>query len=350
LTEEKCPVCSAPLASRRSGYGTDLLLCSKCGFKAERIQMKIAYFGEQTASKETELGWEPSLTFFTVILQFTVGAYVTLLAVNYFLPTLKGFISMPLSTLWVAALIGLLSSVVHGKNPRSFLFIPTSIKSSYLSREVVLLGLFTLLLILYPIRNLLLPEQTTNAIHDYISLLTGVLGVAAMVGIYMVPSRPCWRHLYTPFSFMLPAATSGPIFALLTLGAASNQIIQTTPLGIVTAVLVASLSTIDVLAYSRYRDYLAAQGSETRSCFAKLETKRTAYGLKITLRLLTATLCITSLPLSSILSVRAWLSYSAICLALILTAELVSRGLFYLSVGAPVGEERFLKVAKGLLR
>ena len=350
MMEGNCPVCNSPLTPKRSGYGIDLLVCPKCGFEVEKRQMKIVHLGEQTAlAKETEMGWEPALTFFTVILQFTVGAYITLLAVNFISPDLKGFISTPLSTLWAAAVIGLLASVAHGKNPRSFLFIPTSIKSSYLSREVILLGLFTLLLILYPIRSLLLPEHVINTIHDYVSLLTGVLGIAAMVGIYVVPARPCRRHFYTPFSFTLPAATAAPIFALFTLGAASNRVIQITPLGVITAVLVTSLSIIDLLANRKYIDYLATQGNETKTCLAKLERNRAVYELKITLRLLTATLCIISLPLSTISNLHHWLIYTAVCLALILTTEIVSRGLFYLSVGAPVGEERFLKVVKGLV-
>lgn len=154
MSEEICPVCNSPLTLKRSGYGIELLVCSKCGFEAERSRFKPAHLKEQTTlAKETEMGWEPSLAFFTVILQFSVGAYITTLFVNYLSPDLKEFIHIPLSTLWVAALLGLLVSVGHGKNPRSFLLILTSIKSSYLGREVILLGLFTLLLILYPIRN-----------------------------------------------------------------------------------------------------------------------------------------------------------------------------------------------------
>ena len=350
MNKEKCPVCNSPLTLKRTGYGIDFLVCSKCGFEVKRSQMKITRVEEQTAlAKETEMGWEPSLTIFTVILQFTVGAYVTIVAVSYLAPYLRWFISTPLSTLWAAALVGLLASVAHGRNPRSFVFILRSVKSSYLGREVILLGLFTLLLALYPLRNLFLPEQTINTIHDYVSLLTGVLGIAAMVGIYVVPARPCWRHFYTPFSFTLPACTAAPIFVLLALGAASNQIIQTSPFGIIVAVLVTSLSITDILAYHKYKDYLATQGSETKACLAKLETKRAVCELKIVLRLLTAALCIISLPLSYILNLHGWLIYTTICLALTLITEIISRGLFYLSVGAPVGEERFLKVAKGLL-
>jgi DMSO reductase anchor subunit len=349
LSEDLCPVCLAPLTSKRSGYGTDLLVCLKCGYQVEKSQIKPIHRTEQTAlAKETEMGWEPSLTFFTVILQFTVGAYIATLFVNYLALDLKEFSSTPLSTLWVASLAGLLISIGHGKNPRSFLFILTSIRSSYLGREVILLGLFTLLLILYPLRSLILPEHTINIIHDYVSLVTGVLGIAAMVGIYVVPARPCWRHSYTPFSFVVPAATSGPIFVLLLLGAASNRIIQTTPFGVTVAVLVTSLSVVDIITYRKYRAYLAIQGDETRACLEKLNARKTTYKLKITLRLLTASLSVASLPLSTSLSLDLWLTYTTLCLALTLSADIISRGLFYLSVGAPLGEERFLKVAKDL--
>jgi len=279
LSEDLCPVCRSPLTPKRSGYGTDLLVCLKCGYQVEKSQIKQIQRVEQTAlAKETEMGWEPSLTFFTVILQLTVGAYIATLFVNYLAPDLREFSSTPLTTLWAASLAGLLTSIGHGKNPRSFLFILTSIRSSYLGREVILLGLFTLLLILYPLRSLILPEQTINIIHDYVSLATGVLGIAAMVGIYVVPARPCWRHSYTPFTFTLPAATSGPIFVLLLLGAASNHIIQTTPFSVIVAILVTSLSIVDILAYRKYRAYLATQGDETRTCLEKLDEKRQHIG------------------------------------------------------------------------
>lgn len=113
--------------------------------------------------------------------------------------------------------------------------------------------------------------------------------------------------------------------------------------------MVTSISIIDLLAYHKYRDYLANHGDETRACLVKLEAKKTAYRLKATLRLLTATLCVASLPLSTLLNLPIWLIYTAFCFASALLADIVSRGLFYLSVGAPVGEERLLKVAKRLV-
>ncbi|MEM4165560.1 MAG: hypothetical protein QXJ86_06940 [Nitrososphaerales archaeon] len=348
MSEEVCPKCNVPFSIKRTGYGAEVLVCPKCGYEVDKSKAGLSARVEAISlAKETEMGWEPSLTFFTLLLQFTVGAYLTTLLVNYF-SNLKEFASVPLSALWAPALLGLIVSVGHGKNLKSLLRIATSLRSSYLGREVVLLGLFTLLLLLYPIRNMILPEQTVNLIHDYISVATGILGLAAMVGIYVIPARPCWRHFYTPFSFILPAVISGPIFVQLSIGAASNTVIQSTPFGLVVVGLAASLSIIDLFLYQKYRLYLKAQGDETRACLAKIDSKKSMYTLKVVLRLATAALCIASIPLTSVFSVSVWLAYTTLYFALSFSAEAVSRGLFYLSVGAPVGEERFLKYAKGL--
>gem|GEM_PF-4256794 len=61
MSEDLCPVCHAPLTYKRSGYGTDLLVCLKCGYQVENGQIKPIQRAEQTAlAKETEMGWERS--------------------------------------------------------------------------------------------------------------------------------------------------------------------------------------------------------------------------------------------------------------------------------------------------
>lgn len=207
-------------------------------------------------------------------MQLTVGAYLTTLFV-YYLSDLKETASTPLSVLWAPALIGLIISAGHGKNIGSIIRMITSLRSSYLSREVLLLGLFTLLLLLYPFRSLILTQQTIQVIHDYVSVAVGVLGIAAMVGIYVLPARPCWKHYYTPFSFVLPAVISGPLFVQLFIGVASGTVIQGTPLGLVIVALVVSLSLLDIVVYKKvYKLYLNMQGDETRACLLKLDSKR----------------------------------------------------------------------------
>ncbi len=348
MSGDACPRCTAPLTVRRSGYGAEILVCPKCGYEVDKSKVESASRIERMAlAKETEMSWEPSLTLFTVLLQFTVGAYLTTLLVNRF-TDLKEFTSASLSVLWAPALLGLVISAQHGKNLKSLLRIVTTVRASYLSREVVLLGLFTLLLLLYPIRSLILPQQTVIIIHDYVSIVAGALGIASMVGIYLMPARPCWRHFYTPFSFVLPSVISGPIFALLSVGAASSSMIQSTPFGLAVVGLAASLSIIDIIMYERYRFYLKAKGDETKACLMRLESKKSAYGVKVSLRLFTAALSVAYIPLSSVIGLYTWLAYTTLLFTLSFSADVVSRGLFYISVGAPVGEERFLKYAKGL--
>lgn len=347
MSESSCPRCGSILAVRRSGYGAETLFCPKCGYEVDKGKAEHPSNRKHVAlARETEMGWEPPLTLFTVILQFTVGAYLTTLFVHYLAPSFAEFTAAPLSTLWVPALVGMGISAAHGKNPKSLIRIVSGVGSSYLGREVVLLGVFALLLLLYPFRSLILSQQILSLIHDYISFAVGVLGIAAMIGIYVVPARPCWRHFYTPLSFVMPAATAGPLYVLLSLGFASENVIQSSLFGLMVAVLVASFSVIDLLAYRIYRLYLNRQGDETKACLAKLDSMKAAYRLKVALRLLTASLCLAAIPLGNIISLPYWLTYTALCFALSLSAEVVSRGLFYVSVGSPVGEERFLRYAK----
>jgi DMSO reductase anchor subunit len=119
-------------------------------------------------------------------------------------------------------------SVFHLGRPAYAWRALTGWRRSWLSREVLLFGLF-----FSSLAALTLLAWTT-ALHPlpYIQLLSGtfavlstVLGLAGIVAsayIYLVPARPAWNLVHTPVDFLLSAALLGTTATPLLLDLAAN--------------------------------------------------------------------------------------------------------------------------------
>ena len=96
-------------------------------------------------------------------------------------------------------------------------------KRSWLSREVLLFGLFFALLGALTISStlpLLSNWVRLSAVHGPVALgwITMAIGVSALVAsafIYLIPARPSWNKVHTPLDFLLSAALMGELLASL---------------------------------------------------------------------------------------------------------------------------------------
>ena len=89
-------------------------------------------------------------------------------------------------------------------------------RRSWLSREVLLFGLFFSALSLAHRRVLALAccicSQSSAALLAAFTLVTPTLGIAGMLAsayIYLVPARPAWNTVHTPVDFLLSSAVLG---------------------------------------------------------------------------------------------------------------------------------------------
>lgn len=144
------------------------------------------------------------LLIFTLTLMLAIGTYFWGSVWFFFKP--EYILICWISFVW--SFLGMLASLKHLASP---LRAPRSIlnwKTSWLSREILLVGAFlgqlALIIILHYV-NLLFAGFIPPAITAVISMTTVLTGIglaACLTMIYRVPSRPIWNHIDTTLSYV----------------------------------------------------------------------------------------------------------------------------------------------------
>ena len=155
-----------------------------------------------------------SLVVMTTLIQAIIGALI-------FLPAAARRNPLVLSALVIATALTLNLSVLHLGRPAYAWRAVKMWRRSWLSREVLLFGFFFVSLCALAVmaaqpfwsRSLKLPP----AFHDAITVATwmtmafGIAGIVASAFIYLIPARPAWNKIHTPFDFLLSAALLGAL-------------------------------------------------------------------------------------------------------------------------------------------
>jgi len=149
-----------------------------------------------------------SLVFMTTLIQSVTG---TLLFALFF----DGVQPMLLTLLLVITSIALNISVFHLGRPAYAWRAMKMWRRSWLSREVLLFGLFfaavaafTLATWLQHLRLIVLAPSLLAAI-GWMTVALGVAGTIASAYIYLVPARPAWNMAHTPIDFVLSGLLIG---------------------------------------------------------------------------------------------------------------------------------------------
>jgi len=105
--------------------------------------------------------------------------------------------------------IATISSFLHLGNPVNAPRALNNLSGSWLSREILAIGLFSLSLVL-----ILILEWTSGhaAYSKFLILLSSLMGLALlwmMIRIYVMPTIPAWNSWYTPLSFVSTALSLG---------------------------------------------------------------------------------------------------------------------------------------------
>jgi DMSO reductase anchor subunit len=146
-----------------------------------------------------------SLVWMTTLIQLSAGAL------------LIATISHRAGPLALAVLLALTAftlniSVLHLGRPAYAWRALTAWKRSWLSREVLLFGLFFVALAALTLAawlNAFHPLPTLIAILCWLAPALGFAGIVASAFIYLVPARPAWNTLHTPVDFVLSALFLG---------------------------------------------------------------------------------------------------------------------------------------------
>ncbi len=151
---------------------------------------------------------EMPLVFMTVLTQMSLGAFFALLMGVFFSLfggqepgwTMAALVLLP-------AAFGLPLSALHLGRPAKALSAMKNIKSSWLSREALALGLFTGLMTLNVGLYLISAPTIAKLLFGGMTLSVGIYGIYAQGMIYQITARPSWNRKTTLLKFFGTAYT-----------------------------------------------------------------------------------------------------------------------------------------------
>ena len=159
-----------------------------------------------------------SLVVMTSLIQAIIGAVC-------FLSASAGANPVVLGLLTVATAMTLNLSVLHLGRPAYAWRAVKMWKRSWLSREVLLFGLFFAALgALTLLAAAPWWPRTAHLAYSFpwllpaargLTMTLGTAGIIASAFIYLIPARPAWNKMHTPLDFLLSAALLGELFSTL---------------------------------------------------------------------------------------------------------------------------------------
>lgn len=172
---------------------------------------------------------EWSLIFFTLLMQMSVGAFVLLeiltLSTNYIS---TDFAIRYLSVLVAFLTIALISSFLHLGNPLNAINSINNWKKSWLSKEIIFVVLFMLILTINLISHVIGWSQGSFfLLTSILGVVIGISVVYSMSKLYMLRTIPVWNGFNTYLQFFSSSIILGLVYLfILVLFAADEQFIQ----------------------------------------------------------------------------------------------------------------------------
>lgn len=150
-----------------------------------------------------------SLVLITTLIQAVAGTLIFSIAFHAINAVL-------LTSLLIVTAIALNISILHLGRPAYAWRALKMWRRSWLSREVLLFGLFfaTLSSITLAAWTHAAPAPAIE-IAAYLANFIGTAGILASAFIYLVPARPAWNMVHTPIDFLLSSIVMGSAFAPL---------------------------------------------------------------------------------------------------------------------------------------
>ena len=159
---------------------------------------------------------EWSLVIFTIFVQMAVGSFLILgIGYNFFFLKNENGITHQLTSKILFSIssiiiISLFISFMHLGNPKNAIYALRNISSSWLSREILFVGLFAGLVSFFAFCHdkEIFTSQVRNVLA-LIALSAGLVSIFTMSKIYMIPTVPAWNNSPTPIQFYLTAFILG---------------------------------------------------------------------------------------------------------------------------------------------
>ncbi len=161
---------------------------------------------------------EWALIIFTVVMQMAVGAFAILGGVHFFASRRYGaqqadqMSDRALLAIGPLVVIALLVTFFHLGNPLNAPRAITNLGTSWLSREIALAVVFSLVGAVFAFMQW--RKIATPAVRNGLALINALIGLAlvyAMANIYMLPSIPAWNTPVTPVTFFITSLLLGAL-------------------------------------------------------------------------------------------------------------------------------------------
>ncbi len=279
---------------------------------------------------------ELPLVFMTVLTQISLGAFFALMMGNFF--SLFGLSSPNWIMATVAMLLaafGLLLSALHLGQPLLAMTAMKNIKTSWLSREALALGVFTALMSVDIGLYYLEIPKLLHVSFEIVTFIVGVYGIFAQSMIYRIKARPSWDRITTNLKFFGVSYTGLLLIALVALSQDMNAVV--TPL-IATALALAAAQ-----AFFTYEDRRTLKNADKNSYQLERSERihKEYFSLHVKARIATFILGSLLLPLLVLVLVGAGANATAsafliVSIFLSMSSEFVDRFLFYATV-VPLG-------------
>ena len=182
------------------------------------LELELHRDVERARGREFELDPRPvrglrewSLVCFTLLSQMAAGLAIWLGAARWWLPRADESAGLLLVPVLTVAAIGI--SLLHLRRPHPMLRATANLRSSWLSREILLVCLFFFLGLWA-----LIPAGAVS--RDWLLPVCGLLLIGGMARVYMLRTVPVWNRAKTPLTFLVTGLLLG---GLLTLALLSRQ-------------------------------------------------------------------------------------------------------------------------------
>ena len=155
-----------------------------------------------------------SLVFLTVLSQGRIGIVLGLTVLAFSFGVTPGSV-VPLFLALLMVWIATTASFFHLGNPSNAPLALSNLSGSWLSREILAIGVFVFLL---GVTLLFVWAGGDNGIARVLLLLASAAGLFllwAMTRVYLIPTIPPWNHWYTPVSFTATTLSLGLLGTLL---------------------------------------------------------------------------------------------------------------------------------------
>ncbi len=275
------------------------------------------------------------LVIMLVLTQLSVGAFGVQLLFNHFIPGSLRALLAPVHT-WMTLSVGavaLLASIFHLGRPQYAYRAVLGLKTSWLSREIVVFCLFALLACIYAF-------FPTGALAAGV-VAAGLLGVFCSVMVYKDTRRPLWDSTLTNFKFFMTTMILGGHAILFVSIAATfnhpvfNPVYVMRCAGITLVVLLTLANVIKIGTEAVLLWYWKTQKATTLKKIAMLMTEHLCF--KTLQRFIYGIAGGIILPVLFLKFYEHWtnatiLSVAVAMMILTLTAEMLERYLFFRAV------------------